>query len=123
MVGRYRLRLGERSPFLLISPHRLPRTLKLAEELSGTFSYTSYIGNTSLQPDVKPVSEATTFCIASSTKLTTSVAAMQCVERGLIGLENDVTVLLPELKDAQIFIGIDDGKPVLKKAQNTITLR
>jgi hypothetical protein len=74
-------------------------------------------------PDAHPVSEATTFCIASSTKLVTSVAAMQCVERGLIGLEDDVSVLLPELKDAQVFTGIEDGKPVLKKAKNTITLR
>lgn len=48
---------------------------------------------------------------------------MQCVERGLIGLEDDVTVLLPELKEAQIFTGIEDGKPVMKKRQNTITLR
>lgn len=48
---------------------------------------------------------------------------MQCVERGLIGLEDDVSLLLPELKDIQIFTGIEDGKPVLKKAQNTITLR
>jgi CubicO group peptidase (beta-lactamase class C family) len=76
-----------------------------------------------LKPDAKPVSEATTFCIASSTKIATSVAAMQCVERGLIGLEDDVSVLLPELKDVQIFTGLEDGKPVLKKAQNTITLR
>ncbi len=48
---------------------------------------------------------------------------MQCVERGLIGLEDDVSALLPELKDAQIFTGIEDGKPVLKKAKNAITLR
>ena len=74
-------------------------------------------------PDAHPVSGATTFCIASSTKLVTSVAAMQCVERGLIGLEDDVSVLLPELKDVQIFAGIEDGKPVLKKAKNMITLR
>jgi hypothetical protein len=30
---------------------------------------------------------------------------------------------LPELKDAQIFTGLDDGKPIMKKVQNTITLR
>lgn len=89
----------------------------------GTFDYIKYFGNASLKPDAKPVSAATTFCIASSTKLATSVAAMQCVERGLIGLEDDVSVVLPELKDAQIFTGIVDGKPALKKAQNTITLR
>jgi CubicO group peptidase (beta-lactamase class C family) len=48
---------------------------------------------------------------------------MQCVERGLISLDDDVSVFLPELKGAQIFTKIEDGKPVMKKAQNTITLR
>jgi CubicO group peptidase (beta-lactamase class C family) len=48
---------------------------------------------------------------------------MQCIERGLIGLDDDVSVHLPELKDAVIFTGIDNGQPILKKAQNTITLR
>jgi CubicO group peptidase (beta-lactamase class C family) len=69
------------------------------------------------------VSESTTFCLASATKLVTSVAAMQCIERGLVGLDEDVSVFLPELKDANILEGIEDGKPILKKAQNTITLR
>jgi hypothetical protein len=96
---------------------------KQADQSPGTFNYINYIGKASLKPDAKPVSEATTFCIASSTKIATSVATMQCVERGLIGLEDDVSLLLPELKDIQIFTGIEDGKPVLKKAQNTITLR
>ena len=76
-----------------------------------------------MKTDSKPVSGDTTFCIASSTKLATSVAAMQCVERGLIGLDDDVTDVLPELKNAQIFAGIEDGNPVMKKVQNTVTLR
>jgi CubicO group peptidase (beta-lactamase class C family) len=94
-----------------------------ANRLSGTFKYESYFGKASLKPDAKPVSGATAFCIASATKLATSVAAMQCVERGLIELDDDVTTVLPELKDIQIFTGIEDGKPVMKEAQNTITLR
>jgi CubicO group peptidase (beta-lactamase class C family) len=48
---------------------------------------------------------------------------MQCVERGLINLDDDVSVFLPELKGAQVFARIEDAKPVMKKAQNTITLR
>jgi CubicO group peptidase (beta-lactamase class C family) len=96
---------------------------KVANISPGTLNYVNYIGKTSLKPDAQPVSEATTFCVASSTKLATSVAVMQCVEGGLIGLEDDVSVLLPELKNVQIFAGIEDGKPVLKKAKNTITLR
>ncbi|KAN0099370.1 beta-lactamase/transpeptidase-like protein [Hyaloscypha variabilis] len=102
--------------------NNLPGTMLAAANLDGTFNYESYFGKASLKPDAKPVSGATTFCIASATKLATSVAAMQCIERGLIELYDDVTAILPELKDIQIFTGIEDGKPVMKKAQNKITL-
>lgn len=58
------------------------------------------------------------------TKLMTTVAAMQCVERGLIGLDDDISNLLQEWKDAQILDGFDDSrKPILRKAKNKITLR
>jgi CubicO group peptidase (beta-lactamase class C family) len=96
---------------------------KKADHSSGSLNYTQYFGNASLQPDARPVSGSTTFCLASSTKLATSVAVMQCVERRLVGLEDDVSIILPELEDAQIFTGVENGKPVLKKVQNTITLR
>jgi CubicO group peptidase (beta-lactamase class C family) len=51
---------------------------------------------------------------------------MQCVERGLIKLDDDITTVLPEWKDAVILTGFDennDGKPILVKAKNPITLR
>jgi CubicO group peptidase (beta-lactamase class C family) len=58
------------------------------------------------------------------TKLMTTVAAMQCVERGLIGLDDDVSSVLHEWKDAEILDGFDEsGKPKLRKAKNKITLR
>jgi CubicO group peptidase (beta-lactamase class C family) len=55
----------------------------------------------------------------------TSIAALQCVERGQIGLDDDVSPILTELKDIQILAGYDEGtgKPVLKNAENKITLR
>jgi CubicO group peptidase (beta-lactamase class C family) len=65
---------------------------------------------------VQAVSESTAFCLASASKLVTSVAAIQRVERGLIGFGNDVSVHLPELKDAKILTGIEDRKPVLTKS-------
>jgi CubicO group peptidase (beta-lactamase class C family) len=55
----------------------------------------------------------------------TSIAALQCVERGQIGLDNDVSDILAELREAQILTGFDEGteKPILKNARDTITLR
>lgn len=63
--------------------------------------------------------------IASCTKLMTVVSVMQCVERGLLKLDDDVTSILHELKDLEILTGFDEesGKPMMKKRRRTITLR
>jgi CubicO group peptidase (beta-lactamase class C family) len=63
--------------------------------------------------------------IASMTKLVTSICAMQCVERGLIGLDDDISNVLLEWKDVEVLEGFEEGsgKPVLRKAVNQITLR
>ncbi|TVY33128.1 Acyltransferase [Lachnellula subtilissima] len=65
-----------------------------------------------------------TFYLASATKLLTAISALQCVERGQLNLDEDVTRWLPELKDLEILTGFDDkGKPIMVKAVNKITLR
>lgn len=55
----------------------------------------------------------------------TSIAALQCVERGQIGLDDDVSRVLTELRDIQIITGFKEGteEPILKTAENKITLR
>lgn len=74
-----------------------------------------------------PISTDATFCLASASKLITSVAAMQCVERGLIGLDDNVTRFLPEWEDGAVILkGFDkenNGKPILELAKQFITLR
>jgi D-alanyl-D-alanine carboxypeptidase len=65
-----------------------------------------------------------TFFLASATKLLTAVSVLQCVEQGQLNLYEDVTHWLPELKDPVILTGFDDeGKPILVKAVEKITLR
>lgn len=66
--------------------------------------------------------------MASCTKLMTTVAALQCVERRLLHLDTDITDVLPELKNIDILLKmVDDGsgseKPLLKKSEGKITLR
>lgn len=65
--------------------------------------------------------------MASCTKLVTTIAVMQCVERGLLNLDEDVTGILPELKDLPILTGFEevDGKdkPILVENTKPITLR
>lgn len=62
--------------------------------------------------------------IASCTKLVTSIAALQLLERGLITLSTDVAPILPELADLGVLMGFEeDGKPVVRERGNRITLR
>ncbi|KAK7470288.1 hypothetical protein VKT23_001720 [Stygiomarasmius scandens] len=54
--------------------------------------------------------------ITSCTKLVTSVAALQMVEKGLVGLDEDIGRGLTEWKSPGILEGLeeDTGKPILK---------
>jgi CubicO group peptidase (beta-lactamase class C family) len=62
--------------------------------------------------------------IASCTKVMATVAALQCVERGLLHLDAAVETILPELKNPQILLKIDsEVGPTLKPATKKITLR
>ena len=50
---------------------------------------------------------------------------LQCVEQNLIGLDDDISTTLHELKYLQILVGINDdtGEPILKKSEEGMTLR
>lgn len=73
----------------------------------------------------KPFTPDTVLHVASCTKLFTGIAAMQCVERGLVQLDEDVSRLLPELAKPEILSGFDDttNMPILTPATIAITLR
>lgn len=55
----------------------------------------------------------------------TVIAALQCVERGHFTLDENVTRLLPELKDIEVQTPSKDETrpPTTVKAKNKITLR
>ena len=62
--------------------------------------------------------------IASMTKAIASVAAMQLVESGVLGLDDPVGKLLPELAAPRVLTGFGpDGAPQTRAAQGDITLR
>ena len=66
----------------------------------------------------------TVFRIASMTKLMTSIAALQCVERGLVTLDEDVSQYIPELASQGILQGFkDDGEPIIGERKNPLKLR
>jgi CubicO group peptidase (beta-lactamase class C family) len=87
----------------------------------GKFVYQNAIG---LKNPTTAIDINTTFIMASCTKLMTSISAMQCVERGQITLNEDVSRVLPELKGLDIISGFkESGEPIYKKSTVPITLK
>ncbi len=62
--------------------------------------------------------------IASMTKAITSVAAVQCVERGKLSLDAPAHLVVPAIAQAQVLTGFDaNGQPQLRAPKRPITLR
>lgn len=92
----------------------------------GEFKYAKTIGVRSLKHGKpKPMERNTVLALASCTKLMTAICALQCVERGLLALDQDVTPLLPEVGKYGIITGFDDvtGQPVITPNTKHVTLR
>ena len=70
-----------------------------------------------------PMTLDTVCWIASMTKAITGAAAMQLVERGDLHLDAPASDVLPNLAEAGVLEGFDDGQPVVRPARAPITLR
>ncbi|KAK1140310.1 hypothetical protein N8T08_010513 [Aspergillus melleus] len=109
-----------------INAGEIPGVLLFATDTSGDFQYTNAIGNASLQPgSERPFELDATLTIASCSKVITTIAALQCVERNQFGLDDDVSTILVELRDPKIITGFDEGTgdAIFVPAKNKITLR
>lgn len=54
----------------------------------------------------------------------TSIAVLQCVEKGLLKLDDGVEGILHEFRDIQIITGFDaSGEPTFKRAEKRVTVR
>jgi len=58
---------------------------------TGNSLYTKSSGYTSLDPSAPTISPSNTFRLASCTKLVTSIAALQCVSRGILSLDDPLS--------------------------------
>lgn len=62
--------------------------------------------------------------IASMSKIVTTVAVMQIVEKGLISLDDNTRPLVPQLRDMKLLRGFDeDENPIFEDLIDPITLR
>ena len=104
-------------------PSRITPGVVLATPNQDT-TWTKSFGAVSIEEGAADMKDDTLVWIASCTKLMTTVAAMQCVEKGLFTLDEDISRILPEWKSPDILTGFEKtGEPTLRKATKIITVR
>lgn len=84
----------------------------------GELIYHHRSGQTTVDANAQPIQKDSLFKIASCSKLVTAIAVLQCIERGLITLDEPVYGVLPEL--SALLVSTESGS---EKPQNAITLR
>ncbi|KAH0395372.1 beta-lactamase family protein, partial [Aureobasidium melanogenum] len=98
-----------------------PGAILIAKDKSGKLDYAKVFGKTCIGDDAKPLQLNSILFLASMTKLLTSIAAMQIIEKGLISLDTDVGTYIPELASQPILHGFDDNnKPILTERKTAI---
>jgi CubicO group peptidase (beta-lactamase class C family) len=100
----------------------LPGAVLTATNGNGSFHYAKAFGNNGFTGD--PLTTKSIMAIASMTKLLTSIAALQLVERQLVHLDQDISPLIPTLAAQEVLTGWDTtGRYITQKRENAITLR
>ena len=97
-----------------------------AIDTEGRFIYNNALGErTLLSGDKKPQQLDDVICLGSATKLITTIAALQCVEDGLLTLTGDLSSVAPDLTTKQVITGFshDSEIPQLEPPTTPITLQ
>ena len=92
---------------------------------AGGFRYAKALGKrTLINGDQKPLELNDIVFLASGTKLVTTIAALQCVERSHLDLDGDISSVLPEFGNKDVLTDVDEksGEPQMHKAIRPITL-
>ncbi|EME48528.1 hypothetical protein DOTSEDRAFT_29956 [Dothistroma septosporum NZE10] len=92
---------------------------------TGRIVYSKKAGHCSLDSDAPEIRGDAVLKVASATKFITSVALMQCIERGQLTLDEPISKILPELAHKSI---INEDKSAehgysLTPSKNPITVR
>ncbi|KAF9728619.1 transesterase [Paraphaeosphaeria minitans] len=98
----------------------LPRVALGAVNKDGSFHFAKAFGEES-----KDTMETdAVHYLASSTKIITTIAALQCVEKGLLHLDANIGLVLPQWESPQVLTGFDhNDQPIFKSSTKFITLR
>ncbi|KAJ9659824.1 hypothetical protein H2198_002893 [Neophaeococcomyces mojaviensis] len=96
-----------------------------ATDAKGFFVYDKALGErTLLSGEKRPQQLDDVLYLASATKLIATIAALQCVEDGLLTLTGDLSSIAPELAAKQVITGLsEDGEtPLLEPQARPVTL-
>lgn len=94
-------------------------------DAEGHFVYNKTLGERALlSGEKRPHRLDDVLFLASATKLLATIAALQCVEDGLLSLEGDLSSVAPELAAKQVITGFseDGATPLLEPQTRPITL-
>ncbi|KAF2103331.1 beta-lactamase/transpeptidase-like protein [Rhizodiscina lignyota] len=104
---------------------QLPSCVGVLVDRNGDVVYSHASGFKDLSTK-EPMTLETLHWYASCTKLVTTTACMQLVERGVLDLDDEDLAerVCPELQNLKVLDGFDEsGKPILVEKQNKITMR
>ncbi|KAI5925505.1 transesterase [Camillea tinctor] len=100
----------------------------VAKDLTGKIDISRSYGVRSLRKEVPekrpPMTVDTPMWVASLTKLVTSIIVLQCVEKGLVDLDESIERLLPEVAAFKVLTGFDsEGQPIEREPKSPILVR
>ena len=77
-----------------------------ATDTQGTFTYNKALGERILlSGETIPQEMDDVLYLASATKILATIAALQCVDDGLLTLDGDLSAIAPELTSKEVLIG------------------
>ena len=103
-----------------VSSGAVPNVVALAADRGGVIYEGAAGPRVAGQPE--PVTADTMFRVASMTKIITTTAALQLVERGALDLAAPVAAYLPEFADIQVLEGFDGDTPRLRPPASAATV-
>ncbi|KAI4861162.1 beta-lactamase [Hypoxylon rubiginosum] len=112
--------MSEFDKFLEESVHRdvIPGAVLYAQDKDGSLEWAYATSGPGVQYTMDTVME-----LASVTKLVTTIAALQLVERGDLSLDQNIEEIIPAFSSLDVLDGFDtDGTPLLHKRRNSITV-
>jgi CubicO group peptidase (beta-lactamase class C family) len=108
-----------------IEASKIEGAIIVARHTSGK-RYSKALGKRTLPDGSTKDLQSSDLCfLASCTKLLTSIAALQCCEKGLLGLDEDLSKKYPQWFNKKVLTKFDEGdsEPTYEGLKNPLTLR